>query len=82
MASIELALQTVAARYAAGSDDIADGGDTATGEVYCLAHHLKDGQVLVTVIRYQDNYSRQDGEWRLDDRTVITDWQHTDAVAA
>ncbi|MGW0948911.1 nuclear transport factor 2 family protein [Streptomyces sp. NPDC002623] len=57
--------------------DIADSGDTATGEIYVLAHHLKDGQVRVSAIRYQDSYSRQDGEWRIDERTIHIEWNHT-----
>jgi len=52
-------------------------GDTATGEVYCLAHHLTGGQDKVMVIRYQDAYSRHDSDWRITDRTVVVDWTYT-----
>ncbi|MGW2049893.1 nuclear transport factor 2 family protein [Streptomyces sp. NPDC001858] len=57
--------------------DIAESGDAATGEIYVLAHHLKDGKVRVSVIRYHDVYSRQNGKWGLDERTVNIDWNHT-----
>jgi hypothetical protein len=53
------------------------GDDTATGEVYCLAHHLTGKQTLVLVIRYQDTYSRAGDDWRIDDRTVVVDWSYT-----
>jgi hypothetical protein len=53
-------------------------GDRATGEVYCLAHHLTPnrhgGTDYVMLIRYQDTYSRREGHWRIDERRLITDW--------
>src|SRR5262245_24948124 len=53
-------------------------GDRATGEVYCLAHHLNPnrhgGTDWVMLIRYQDTYSRRDGRWGIDERRLITDW--------
>jgi ketosteroid isomerase-like protein len=56
-------------------------GDRATGEVYCLAHHLTPtrhgGTDYVMLIRYQDTYSRRDGKWAIDERRLITDWTET-----
>ena len=56
-------------------------GDRATGEVYCLAHHLTPnrhgGTDYVMMIRYQDDYSRRDGRWGIDERRLITDWTET-----
>ena len=56
-------------------------GDRATGEVYCLAHHLTPnrhgGTDYVMMIRYQDTYSRRDGRWGIDERRLITDWTET-----
>jgi len=53
-------------------------GDRATGEVYCLAHHLDrnrhGGTDYVMLIRYQDTYSRRDGTWGIDERRLVTDW--------
>jgi ketosteroid isomerase-like protein len=53
-------------------------GDRATGEVYCLAHHLTPnrhgGTDYVMLIRYLDAYSRRDGVWRIDERRLVTDW--------
>ncbi|GGN23156.1 nuclear transport factor 2 family protein [Streptomyces fuscichromogenes] len=56
--------------------EVGESGDAATGDIYVLAHHLKDGKVRVSAIRYNDVYSRRDGEWRLDERTVNIDWNH------
>ncbi|MGQ0832797.1 MAG: nuclear transport factor 2 family protein [Microthrixaceae bacterium] len=52
-------------------------GDHATGEVYCLAHHLtNDAAPVVHVmhIRYLDTYARVDGRWGIEDRRVLVDW--------
>jgi hypothetical protein len=61
-------------------------GDAATGEVYCVAHHLIDDPVAVTarvmVIRYLDNYQRgDDGRWRISRRRVLVDWIETHPAA-
>lgn len=59
-------------------------GDTATGETYCVAHHLTPdrhgGTNYVMYIRYDDTYRRDDGEWRIATRRVNVDW--TDQRAA
>jgi SnoaL-like domain len=53
-------------------------GDRATGETYCLAHHVKseDGQatLLIIFIRYLDTFIRQSATWRFGERTLIIDW--------
>jgi hypothetical protein len=45
-------------------------GDTATGETYCLAHHIRqvEGQGLmdyVMAIRYLDQYARTGEGWKI-----------------
>jgi hypothetical protein len=53
-------------------------GDRATGETYCLAHHLRerDGalQDVVMVIRYRDTYARGEDGWRFAQRDVLRQW--------
>jgi hypothetical protein len=53
-------------------------GDTATGEVYCIAHHLDPAfngpSNYVMYVRYEDRYRRVDGEWRIEKRRVNIDW--------
>ena len=53
-------------------------GDTATGETYCLAHHLTeqgdDAEDLVMFIRYHDTYVRTEDGWRFDTRQVRRAW--------
>jgi ketosteroid isomerase-like protein len=54
-------------------------GDEATGEAYCLAHHLtrspQGGTDYVMHIRYQDTYRRRHGRaWRIAHRKLLVDW--------
>jgi len=51
-------------------------GDTATGEVYCLAHHIKksDNSLLIMSIRYHDTYTKQNGKWLFSERDLYIDW--------
>lgn len=37
--------------------------DRATGEVFCHAEAVRNGQVLVGSLRYEDEYARRDGKW-------------------
>ncbi|HWF52857.1 MAG TPA: nuclear transport factor 2 family protein [Solirubrobacteraceae bacterium] len=52
--------------------------DSARGETYCLAHHLRpsgDGwEDLVMVIRYGDRYVRPEDKWRFAARDVRIEW--------
>lgn len=53
-------------------------GDSASGEVYCLAHHLwmENGKRMLMVmgIRYYDKYVRRNGHWLFAERKLIFDW--------
>ena len=54
-------------------------GDEATGETYCIAHHLSPtrhgGDDYVMHIRYEDRYrTGDDGAWRIAERAVRIDW--------
>jgi hypothetical protein len=62
------------------------GDDAASGEIYCVAHHLIDDPVAVTarvmVIRYLDDYQRgDDARWRISRRRVLVDWTETHPAA-
>ena len=53
-------------------------GDAATGETYCVAHHLyeQDGVRMnyTMFIRYQDRYRRTERGWRLAERLLNLDF--------
>jgi hypothetical protein len=52
--------------------------DRATGEAYCLAHHLTiDGskrQLMIAALRYYDTFVKQDGAWLFAERLLYVDW--------
>ena len=63
--------------------DIGDG--EATGEVYCIAHHLTPdvhgGTNYVMYIRYEDTYRPDvDGVWKFAERRLRVDWTETRAA--
>ena len=71
--------QYVATTHFNGQSTIVlDGATTATGESYCLAHHLSEnGQersLLILSIRYEDTFTKHDGAWLFAERKLIIDW--------
>ena len=56
-------------------------GDSATGESYCIAHHLKvDGDnrtLMLASIRYLDQFVKQQGTWLFAERKLMVDWVDT-----
>ncbi len=53
-------------------------GDRATGEAYCIAHHLTvDGEerrMMVAYLRYLDTFAKMDGAWSFAERLLYVDW--------
>src|SRR6195256_5884708 len=53
-------------------------GDRATGEAYCLAHHVTiDGEkrrLMVASLRYSDTFVKTDGVWLFAERQLYVDW--------
>jgi SnoaL-like domain len=53
-------------------------GDRATGEAYCVAHHLSvDGEkrcLMVAYLRYLDTFAKIDGSWLFAERLLYVDW--------
>jgi len=56
-------------------------GDSATGQSYCIAHHLKvDGDnrtLMLASIRYLDQFVKQQGAWLFAERKLMVDWVDT-----
>ena len=52
--------------------------DRATGEAYCLAHHVTlDGggrRLMVASLRYLDSFAKVDGIWLFAERLLYVDW--------
>jgi ketosteroid isomerase-like protein len=64
-----------------GQSTVALDGDRATGESYCLAHHLytEDGErkLFVASLRYLDTFAKSDGGWLFAERKLYVDWTET-----
>jgi ketosteroid isomerase-like protein len=74
--------QYVATMHFNGQSTILLNGDGATGESYCLAHHLmvgQDGQrtMMIASIRYLDELVKQDGQWLFAERRLMVNWAET-----
>ena len=61
-----------------GQSTVALDGDRATGETYCLAHHVysADGErkLMIAAIRYQDTFVKTNGTWRFAERRLYVRW--------
>jgi hypothetical protein len=64
-----------------GQSTVAIDGDRATGESYCIAHHLfTDGgerKLMIAYLRYQDTFAKVDGTWLFAERNLYVDWTET-----
>ena len=53
-------------------------GDQATGEAYCLAHHVtvngEKRRLMVASLRYLDSFVKVDGAWLFAERLLYVDW--------
>jgi hypothetical protein len=49
-------------------------GDSATGDVYCIAHHITGKDDFVMHIRYEDTYVRTGAGWRIPTRDLRLLW--------
>jgi hypothetical protein len=60
-------------------------GDRATGEAYCIAHHLTvDGEkrrMMVAYLRYRDTFAKTGGAWLFSERLLYVDWLEQRALS-
>ena len=59
--------------------------DSATGEAYCLAHHvtLEGGKrrLMLASLRYLDTFVKNDGVWLFAERRLYVDWMEERALS-
>ena len=59
--------------------------DRATGEAYCLAHHVTvDGgkrRLMLASLRYLDTFVKMDGAWLFLERILYVDWLEKRALS-
>lgn len=57
----------------------------ATGESYCLAHHVTMSadarKLMIAALRYTDSFVKQDGQWLFAERLLFVDWVDNRALA-
>ncbi len=66
-----------------GQSTIALDGNRATGESYCVAHHLytegDERKVMLAFLRYGDTFTKIDGIWLFAERNLYVAWTETRA---
>lgn len=69
-----------------GQSTVALDGDRATGESYCIAHHVSSAEgrrtLMIAALRYRDTFSKDDGSWRFAERRLYVDWTETRTLHA
>jgi SnoaL-like domain len=64
-----------------GQSTVTIDGDRATGESYCIAHHLftENGErrLMVAWLRYGDTFVKIDDAWLFAERNLYVDWTET-----
>ncbi len=59
--------------------------DRATGEAYCLAHHITVGggkrRLMLASLRYLDTLVKIDGAWLFSERRLHVDWMEERALS-
>jgi hypothetical protein len=59
--------------------------DRATGEAYCLAHHVtvegSKRRLMLASLRYYDTFVKRDGSWLFAERLLYVDWQEERSLA-
>jgi hypothetical protein len=59
--------------------------DRATGEAYCLAHHVtvdaEKRRLMLASLRYYDTFVKQDGSWLFAERLLYVDWMEERSLA-
>jgi hypothetical protein len=64
-----------------GQSTVSVDGGRATGESYCIAHHLftdnGERKLMVAWLRYGDTFVKLDGAWFFAERNLYVDWTET-----
>ena len=59
--------------------------DRATGEAYCLAHHVTVNgakrSLMIASLRYRDTFVKMDGAWLFAERLLYVDWMEERALS-
>jgi len=68
-----------------GQSTVSLAGARASGETYCIAHHVfvADGvrTIMLAYLRYVDTFVKEDGAWRFGERNLYLEFSDTRALA-
>ena len=75
----------VATTHFNGQSAVTISGAAATGESYCLAHHVSvegdERTIMIASIRYEDTFTKLDGTWLFSERRLYVDWTDTRPIS-
>jgi len=64
-----------------GQSTVVLDGERATGETYCIAHHVSafEGKrtLFIASLRYYDVFAKVEGKWLFAERKLMVDWTDT-----
>jgi SnoaL-like domain len=64
-----------------GQSTVVLDGDRATGETYCVAHHVSASEgkrtLFIASLRYFDVFAKVEGKWLFAERKIMVDWTDT-----
>jgi hypothetical protein len=64
-----------------GQSTVSLDGERASGETYCIAHHVfsEDGvrKIMLAYLRYLDSFVKQAGRWRFAERNLYLEFSDT-----
>jgi len=71
----------VATTHFMGQSTVILDGERATGETYCIAHHVSESQgkrtLFIASLRYYDVFAKVEGRWLFAERKIMVDWTDT-----
>ena len=71
----------VATTHFMGQSTVVLDGERATGETYCIAHHVSafEGKrtLFIASLRYYDVFAKVYGKWLFAERKIMVDWTDT-----
>ena len=67
-----------------GQSTVVLDGERATGETYCIAHHVSafEGKrtLFIASLRYYDVSAKVEGKWLFAERKIVADWTDTRSI--
>jgi hypothetical protein len=69
-----------------GQSTVVLDGERASGETYCIAHHVTASggkrTIFIASLRYYDSFLKLDGTWLFAERKLYVDWTDTRPISS